>query len=128
MTAQRETHPARRTPRATVAVRGAALLGAPLLAVLATAVPASADVPLGWDPAQEAVPGSHVLWIVLGIIGGILLIAAAVYLPAVARGESIRPGSARPDYEWLGGPRRAHQELAAPDNEESQAGGASGRW
>lgn len=129
MTAHREPRPARRRSSGPVVRRVAALGTAALVGVLATAGPAAADVPVGWDPGQQPVPGSHVLWIVLAILGGVLLIVAAVYLPAVARGEDVRPGATHDrDAEWFGGPRRAPQELAAPDTEESQAGGASGRW
>ncbi|MDF9716349.1 hypothetical protein INN71_15820 [Nocardioides sp. ChNu-153] len=128
MTAHPEPRPARRTSRGTVR-RVAVLAAAPALAVLA-AGPAHADVPLGWDPAQESVDPLHVLWLLVGIpLGLILLIAAAVYLPAIARGKDVRPGAAHAvEAEWFGGPRRAPEELAAPDTEESQAGGASGRW
>lgn len=129
MTAHREPRPARRRSASPVVRRVAALGTAALVGVLATAAPAAADVPVGWDPGQEAVPGSHVLWLVLAILGGILLIAAAIYLPAVARGEDVRPGAAPGgDPEWFGGPRKATRELAAADTETSQAGGASGRW
>ncbi|HEY1135661.1 MAG TPA: hypothetical protein VGE77_13885 [Nocardioides sp.] len=128
MTAHREPRPARRTPRGPVR-RVAALTLATALVLVASALPAQADVPLGWDPERQPVDNLHILWIVLGIVGGILLIVAACYLPAVARGEDVRPGGARAvEAEWFGGPRKGHDELAAPDDAESQAGGASGRW
>lgn len=124
----REHRPARQTPRGPVR-RVAALTLATAFLTVAGALPAHADVPLGWDPEQQPVDGLHVLWIVLAIIGGIVLIVAAVYVPAAARGEDIRPGAARAlEAEWFGGPRKGHDELAAPDDAESQAGGASGRW
>lgn len=128
MTANREPRPARR-PALGVVRRAAVLAGVALLALVGTAGPAAADAPLGWDPAKEAVPGSHVLWIALAILGGIVLIAAAIYLPAIARGEDVRPGADHAeDAEWFGGPRKAPAELAAADTDTSQAGGASGRW
>lgn len=101
-------------------------------AVLLVAHPAHADVPLGWGPPEQT-DGTDfltVLWLLIGIpLALILLIVAAIYLPAIARGESVKPGADRQaDAEWLGGPRRAPSELAAPDGENSQAGGASGRW
>ena len=51
-----------------------------------------------------------------------------VYLPAMVRGERVAPGGAARENQWFGGPRKGTAELAAPDTEESKAGGASGRW
>lgn len=90
--------------------------------------PASANVPEDWsDP--EAVDPLHFLAVIVGLpLLLILLIALAVYLPALARGENVTPGAAHREMEWFGGPRKNPDELAAPDTEESQAGGASARW
>lgn len=98
--------------------------------VLVVATPAHADAPLGWDPGVTDPDFLHVLWLLVGIpLALILLLVAAVYLPAIARGENVKPGADHhPDAEWFGGPRKAPNELAAPDGENSQAGGASGRW
>ena len=57
-----------------------------------------------------------------------VVIAAAVYLPALMRGERIAPGRPGVENQWLGGPRQGTAELAAPDTDASEAGGASGRW
>ena len=57
-----------------------------------------------------------------------VLIALAIYVPALVRGERITPGATSPENEWLGGPRRSAAELAGPDTDHSEAGGASGRW
>ena len=110
------------TRRTAVAVIGAA-------ALLGVAGPASADVPEGWsDPAP--VSALHALL----LLGGVplllfLAIALAVYLPSMVRGESVTPGgTAFGDDQWLGGPRPGRAELAAPDTDDSQAGGASARW
>jgi hypothetical protein len=94
----------------------------------AAATPAHAAVPEGWDrPAP--VDKLHALL----LLGGIpLLVAIAifvlVYLPSMLRGERLSPGAPAIENQWLGGPRKGTAELAAPDSEESDAGGASARW
>ncbi len=95
--------------------------------LVALAGPAHADVPEGWsnpDPV-DVLPA-------LLLLGGVpvllfLLIVAAVYVPALARGESTTPGGGMGD-QWFGGPRKGTAELAGADTEESKAGGASARW
>ena len=57
-----------------------------------------------------------------------VLIVLAVYLPALVRGERVKPGAPAVEDQWFGGPRKGTAELAGPDNEDSQAGGASARW
>ncbi|MBZ5733012.1 hypothetical protein K8Z61_00745 [Nocardioides sp. TRM66260-LWL] len=104
------------------------VLGVALAAALAAAGPASADVPEGWsDPA--AVDPLHAALIISAIpIGLALVLVALVYLPPLLRGESVRPGAPEISNQWLGGPSRSAGELAAPDGDDSQAGGASARW
>lgn len=101
-----------------------------LLAVLAIAVaaPASAAVPEGWsDPA--AVDPLHALAVVLLIPAALaLVIIGLIYLPPLLRGESVAPGSPTINNQWLGGPAKSAGELAGPDGDQSQAGGASARW
>ena len=107
-----------------LAVSGLTLLGASLV----LAAPAGADVPEGW-PVAEPVDTLMMLVIFVGgpvAIGVVTL--AFVYLPPIVRGERVAPGAAPVSDQWLGGPRRTAGELAAPDSEESKAGGASGRW
>lgn len=96
--------------------------------VLTAAGPAGADVPEGWSNPEPVSP-----WHALLVLGGIplalfVVIALLVLLPGRLRGE--RLGQSRPvdDNEWFGGPRKGTDELPAPDNEESKAGGASARW
>ncbi|WP_183100827.1 hypothetical protein [Nocardioides pelophilus] len=106
----------------------AALAGFAVATVLATAAPASADTPEGW-PKEEPV---DILDAVL-LLGGVpvlvfLVIVAMVLGPALARGESIKPGEQQLESQWLGGPRKSAGELAAPDTEGSKAGGAGGTW
>jgi hypothetical protein len=97
--------------------------------VVAVAGPANADVPEGWsDPDKVSV--LHAL-LVLGGIPLLLfvVISLLVYIPSLIRGEHVRPGSGSAgENQWFGGPRKGTSELAAPDTEESKAGGASGRW
>ena len=56
------------------------------------------------------------------------LIAVAVYLPAMVRGEKLLPDHSAGEPQWIGGPRQGVAELPAPDGVDSRAGGASGRW
>ena len=107
-----------------LAVSGLTFLGASL----ALAAPAGADVPEGWPVAEPV----DTLMMLVVFVGGPLAIALAtlafVYVPPLVRGERVAPGSTPVSDQWLGGPRRSAGELAAPDSEESKAGGASGRW
>jgi hypothetical protein len=114
------TSPARRAVRATA-------LGA-VGALTLLAAPVHADVPLGWsDP--DPVEGLHALLLLAGVpLLLFTLIALAVYVPAMVRGERLLPDHGVGETEWIGGPRQGTRELPAPDSEESRAGGASGRW
>lgn len=119
------------TPISAVIRRIVALFGSGIIVAglfLASAAPASADVPEGWDTPEAVDKLGMIL-----LLGGVPLvlaavIAAGVYVPALARGERVAPGAARVENQWLGGPRKAAGELAAPDSPDSQAGGASARW
>lgn len=96
---------------------------------LLLAAPASADVPVGWDDNPVSVSSVHVVLVLIGI--PVLLfvgIAAAIYGPALARGERVAPGATPVVDQWLGGPRQGTAELAGPDGDTSEAGGARGRW
>jgi hypothetical protein len=108
-----------------------------LLAVLTVAVAlpvtyagaASANVPEGWTPPDD-VSFMHALL----VLGGIpllvtVLLALAVYLPSVVRGESLAPAGARAGDEWFGGRRDAEKALEQrrPDTTD-ETGGASGSW
>jgi hypothetical protein len=98
--------------------------------LLGTAGPAGADTPEFWSDD----PGYHVdPWRVLLVQGSIalllfLLITLIVLLPGIIRGERFTPGGRATADQWFGGPRSGTAELPAPDSDESQAGGASGRW
>lgn len=109
--------------------RVAALAAAPAFALLA--LPARADVPAGWGGANEHndLDALHALGIYLGApLLLFVLIALAVYLPAMVRGERLLPDHSGGEAQWIGGPRQGVAELPAPDSHDSQAGGASARW
>jgi hypothetical protein len=95
---------------------------------VALAGPAMAEPSEGW-PDSQPVDMMHVLLVLAGVpLLLFLVILTAVYLPALVRGERLAPGAPLVENQWLGGPRRSAGELAAPDGERSEAGGASGRW
>lgn len=96
--------------------------------IIATAAPAAADTPEGW-PEEPSIDVVEMLLILGGIpLLVVLAVVALIYGPPLARGESVRPGGEQLESQWLGGPRRSAGELAAPDTEDSKAGGAGGRW
>lgn len=106
---------------------GAALTTALVLAVLAAA-PAAAEVPEGWSNPEPVDP-LYVILVAAGLpILMVLVLVAFVYGPPLARGERIAPGAPEVENQWIGGPRKAAGELAGPDGDDSEAGGASGRW
>jgi hypothetical protein len=95
---------------------------------VALAAPASAEVPEQW-PANDAIDKLGMLLLLGGVpLLLILVIGLAVYVPALARGERVAPGAPQAADQWLGGPRKSAGELAGPNSDTSQAGGASGRW
>jgi hypothetical protein len=111
-------------------VRALVLAAAPAYALLAA--PAHADVPEGWGGQTEhlSLDTLHALGLFVGApLLLFVLIALAVFLPAMVRGEKLLPDhSAGGEGQWIGGPRQGVAELPAPDGEDSRAGGASGRW
>jgi hypothetical protein len=98
-------------------------------AVLLAAPAHATGTPEGWsDP--ESVDPLHALALLVGAPALlILLIALAVYLPAMARGERVTPGV--PENAWFGGPRQGVEAADKVDPkalESKETGGASGRW
>jgi hypothetical protein len=96
---------------------------------LTYAAAASADVPEGWsDPAD--VSFMHTLLVLVGIpLLCMVLLALAVYLPSIVRGESIAPAGVRADDEWFGGRRDADLALEQRKGDKTdETGGASGSW
>lgn len=114
----------RRTGRAAAVL--SVVLSAPVLAA-----PAHADVPEGWA-GQDEVNNLDFLGALALYAGAPLLlfvlIALAVYVPAMVRGEKLLPDHSGGEAQWIGGPRQGVAELPAPDGRDSRAGGASGSW
>lgn len=108
-------------------VRRAAVTAVGLAAVsIALAGPASANVPKGWsDPAPMPV-GKFLLIILVLPVAAAIVISLIVLLPGLLKGEGL--GTKTEQGEWFGGPRQGTTDLAAPDGEDSQAGGASAQW
>lgn len=128
--------PPRETPRrrAVPTVRAAVLTAATavtaaLVLGVALAAPAAADVPAqGW-PQNEPVNVLDALLLIGGVALAVILVVTVLTVgPALARGERINPGVPAVENQWIGGPRKAAGELAGPDGEGSEAGGAGARW
>lgn len=104
--------------------RAALVLSAAVVPLWATGA-AHAETPEGWSEPTEV--GFLDLLLVIGAIplGIAVLIGLAVYLPALARGENVKPGGENAD-EWFGGPRTGPAELSAGDA--GRTGGGSGTW
>jgi hypothetical protein len=108
-------------------VRRIAVVLAAAAAGVAVAGPAGAAVPEGW-PQPPPVSALHALLVLAGI--PLLLFVAItllVLIPSLIRGERA-PGAHAAGDQWFGGPRQGTAELAQPDTEQSEAGGASARW
>lgn len=108
--------------------RAAAVLGGLALGLLA--VPAYAAAPETWEDPDN---GSTIelLLVLVGIpLGVIALIALAVYLPSMIKGQS--SGSAlafQERAEWFGGPRKGVDAAAEPEPQSAEGkGGASAGW
>lgn len=107
-------------------------MAASALLVVVSATAASADTPEPRPGSWEPKPDVDVLHAFL-VLGGIplvvfLLITVMFVGPALARGEDLSIDAREQDTQWLGGPRKAAGELAAPDSADSRAGGAGGNW
>lgn len=113
---------ARRVRRTSVVL----LAGAALVVVAGG--PAGADVPEGWSNPSEVDPVEAVLLLVGVPLLLFLVITALVVIPGVIKGERFTPGGQATQDQWFGGPSKGTAALPAPDNDESKAGGASGRW
>ncbi len=118
-----------RNTRVRRAGRVTALTAGVVLVLLSA--PAHADVPEGWGGQTQPfeLDPLHALGLYLGIpLLLFALIAVAVYLPSMVRGEKLLPDHSAGEPQWIGGPRQGVAELPAPDGQDSRAGGASGRW
>lgn len=119
------TAPARRAAHRW-AGRAAVLSSAPAVALLAA--PAYADVPEGWSEVEPVDNLQALLFLAGGPLLLFVLIALAVYLPSMIRGERLLPDHSGGEAQWLGGPRTGTHELESADADESRTGGASGNW
>jgi hypothetical protein len=106
--------------------RVAVLVSAPVLVLLAA--PAHADVPEGWSQVSDVDDLEALALLVGAPLLLFVLIALAVYLPAMVRGEKLLPDHSPGEAVWIGGPRQGVAELPAADGDDSRAGGASGQW
>lgn len=106
-------------------IRRTALLAAATALPVLVASPAGAEVPEGWSNPEE-VGLLELLLVVAGLpVALAALIVLAVYVPALARGERVKPG-ARVQDEWFGGPHREPAELES--RRTGPTGGGSGSW
>jgi hypothetical protein len=113
-------------PLQTLFRRAAVTVGAFAAASVVLTGPALADVPVGWAPETHMSWGALLLIILVIPVVLALVITLLVMLPGLITGEGVTGGHA--GGQWLGGPRQGTSELAAPDGETSEAGGASARW
>jgi hypothetical protein len=110
-------------------VRPLAVITVAVALPLTYAAAASADVPEGWSDPDD-VSFLNALLVLGGIpVLCIVLLALAVYLPSIVRGESMGPAGARADDAWFGGRRDAERALESrkPDAGDD-TGGSSGSW
>lgn len=98
------------------------------LGLALSAAPAHADAAEGWGTVQE-VDSLQALLLLVGIpILLLVVITAAVYIPAIVRGEDVTPAGGDAEEHWLGGPRPGTKELTAGEAGRSETGGARGSW
>lgn len=96
--------------------------------VLAAPAAANAEVPEGWSDPDPVDPW-HAVLVLVGIpLLLFVVITLLVVVPGLVKGERFTPGGQATADQWFGGPRAGTAELPAPDDQESNAGGASGRW
>lgn len=108
------------------------LIVAALALLVVGAGAASADTPEprpgGWEPKPDVDP-LHAIALLGGVPLLVFIVITLMYVgPALARGESLSVKGAEREDQWLGGPRKSPEELAAPDAADSKAGGAGGSW
>ncbi len=130
--------PAARPPSSRAGARAAVLRAAAVLSTVLSvglvlgvvlAAPAAADVPAqGW-PENPPVDVLGALLLIGGVSLAVILVVTVLTVgPALARGERITPGVSAFENQWIGGPRKTAGELAGPDGDGSEAGGAGARW
>lgn len=110
-------------------VRPLAVITVAVALPLTYAAAASADVPEGWSDPDD-VSFLHALLVLGGIpVLCIVVLALAVYLPSIVRGESLSPAGVRAEDAWFGGRRDPERALESrkPDAGDD-TGGSSGSW
>lgn len=95
--------------------------------LLAGAGPAAAEVPQGWSDPEPVSALEFLGVVVVAPVGLALVIALLVYLPSLVRRQAVGSGAGG-GTQWFGGPTHGTAELAGPDREDSEAGGAGVRW
>jgi hypothetical protein len=116
--------------------RPLAVITVALVLPLTYAAAARADVPEGWEVPDDVSFMHTLLVLVLIPLGCMVLLALAIYVPPVVRGESVAPAGVRADDQWFGGRRDAHesahqaieQRRETGDKRGDETGGASGSW
>ncbi len=117
-----------RSRRAARAARLSFALTLPLALLLGSAGPGSAAVPQGWSDPEPVSAMDFLGVVVAAPLALALVIALLTYLPSMVRGQGLTPGSSGEKDQWFGGPTHGTAELAGPDDEGSEAGGAGARW
>lgn len=116
------------TPLQTVVRRAAVAAGSFAAATVALVGTAAADVPQNWSDPEPVSAGEMLLVIlVIPVALGIVITLATMALSRGGWSGGDRDHG-HAGGEWIGGPRKGTSELAGPDGEDSQAGGASARW
>ena len=107
-------------------------MGVSALLVLASAASASADTPEprpGDWPVKPDIDILHAFLLLGGVPLLVFVVITIMYVgPALVRGEDLSIDAKQQEAQWLGGPRKEAKQLAAPDAEDSKAGGAGGSW
>lgn len=118
----------RSAPRPGLPLATVGALAMALVTILVSAAPAHAEVPEGWSEPRD-VSLFQLLTVIVGLpLVLVVLITAAVLLPALARGDKLLPHTSTSD-QWFGGPDRSADELESrPDRQLGSTGGASGSW
>jgi hypothetical protein len=121
-------------PKSSTPRRAALVVVSATVLLLGYAGPAAADIPDGWsDPSSVSPMGFLLTFLGIPLLITIAILAF-VYLPGVARGESVAPAGAHTEDQWFGG-RRDTAELGSSatragssDAESGDTGGAGGTW
>lgn len=93
------------------------------------AVPAYADVPVGWSEPDAVSPLGFLLVVVGAPLALMVLIGLVLMAPGFTRGEGLTGKAAGDDDQWFGGRRQGVGEVGSGDSDRPAiSGGASGSW